>query len=299
MDLKQLEYIVEIAKEKNITHAAEKLFISQSALNQQLLKLEKELGAQLFHRSRTDWHLTEVGEIYVENAKRILDIQKDTYNKIYDCIESHKRKLTIGLTAGRGIELFTSIFKEFQELHPNVIVEPIEMSVYNQQEKIDKNELDIGFMTLSTSQRTKDNYIVLYSEEMVLITSKKHPLVKTHNPKEPVDLNTLKKEPFVFMNKKSTNRDVIDQIFKDAGFEPNILFETTYTSSIVRAVEYDLCCAVVPQYYTKQENSDLAHFRIKGFPSWDVAVSYKKGSYLSKPAKTFIELARKFWENKK
>ena len=54
MDLKQLEYIVEIAKEKNITHAAEKLFISQSALNQQLLKLEKELGTQLFHRSRTD-----------------------------------------------------------------------------------------------------------------------------------------------------------------------------------------------------------------------------------------------------
>ena len=70
MDLKQLEYIVEIAKEKNITHAAEKLFISQSALNQQLLKLEKELGAQLFHRSRTDWHLTEVGEIYIENAKK-------------------------------------------------------------------------------------------------------------------------------------------------------------------------------------------------------------------------------------
>jgi DNA-binding transcriptional LysR family regulator len=51
MDLKQLEYIIKIAEENNITRAAEKLFITQSALNQQLLKLEKELGTQLFYRS--------------------------------------------------------------------------------------------------------------------------------------------------------------------------------------------------------------------------------------------------------
>ena len=298
MDLKQLEYIVEIAKEKNITHAAEKLFISQSALNQQLLKLEKELGAQLFHRSRTDWHLTEVGEIYIENAKKILEIQKNTYNQIYDCIEHHKRKLTIGLTAGRGIELFTSIFSDFQKLYPNVIVEPVEMSVYEQQKKMEKGELDLGFMTLSKNQRTKDNYIVLYSEEMVLITSKKHPFVNSKAAKEPVDLLNFKDEPFVFMNKKSTNRDVIDEIFKDAGFEPRILFETTYTSSIVRAVEFNLSCAVVPYYYVKSENKNISYFRIKGFPSWDVSISYKKDSYLSKPAQAFIELAKKYCSKK-
>ena len=50
MDLKQLEYIVEIAKEKNITKAAKKLYITQSALNQTLLKLEKEIGEPLFER---------------------------------------------------------------------------------------------------------------------------------------------------------------------------------------------------------------------------------------------------------
>lgn len=48
MDLRQIQYIVAIAEENNITRAAEKLYITQSALNQQLLKLEKELGVQLF-----------------------------------------------------------------------------------------------------------------------------------------------------------------------------------------------------------------------------------------------------------
>ena len=69
MDTKQIEYILKIAEENNITKAAEKLFITQSALNQQLLKLEKELGTPLFHRSRTNWRLTEAGEIYIEGAK--------------------------------------------------------------------------------------------------------------------------------------------------------------------------------------------------------------------------------------
>ena len=53
MDLKQIEYIVKIDDEHSITRAAEKLFVTQSALNQQLLRLEKELGAPLFHRDRT------------------------------------------------------------------------------------------------------------------------------------------------------------------------------------------------------------------------------------------------------
>ena len=58
MDLRQLEHILKIAEEKNITKAAEKLYISQPALNQQLLNLEKELGTQLFQRKRGDWRVT-------------------------------------------------------------------------------------------------------------------------------------------------------------------------------------------------------------------------------------------------
>ena len=52
MNLRQIENILTIAEEKNITKAAEKLYISQPALNQQLLNLEKELGTPLFQRKR-------------------------------------------------------------------------------------------------------------------------------------------------------------------------------------------------------------------------------------------------------
>ena len=81
MDTKQIEYILKIAEENNITHAAEKLHLTQPALNQQLLRLERELGIPLFHRSRTDWRPTRAGEIYLENARKMLQIKQETYKQ--------------------------------------------------------------------------------------------------------------------------------------------------------------------------------------------------------------------------
>lgn len=76
MDLKLLQYIVAISEHKSISKAAETMFISQSGLNQQLIRLERELGLQLFDRDKHHLQLTQAGKIYVENAKSILQLQK-------------------------------------------------------------------------------------------------------------------------------------------------------------------------------------------------------------------------------
>lgn len=76
MDTRLIEHIIKIAEEKSITKAAEKLYLTQSALNQQLLKLEHELGTELFKRNKADWSPTKAGEIYLEGGKEILRIKK-------------------------------------------------------------------------------------------------------------------------------------------------------------------------------------------------------------------------------
>ena len=164
MDTKQIEYILKIAEENNITKAAEKLFITQSALNQQLLKLEKELGTPLFHRSRTNWRLTEAGEIYIEGAKAALQIKNTTYNRIYDVVSARKGHLTIGLTPGRGLRMFTSIYPELHRSFPNLDVRPIEMRVRAQQDAIAKGDIDVGLMTLTQKDQTSDTYYPLKQE---------------------------------------------------------------------------------------------------------------------------------------
>lgn len=118
MDLKQLEYIVKIADENSITRAAERLYISQSGLNQQLLKLESELGIQLFHRSKNDLRLTEAGKVYVKYARQILMLKQEAYDILNDMADNKVGRLSVGLTPERGISMLMSIYPKFYQQFP-------------------------------------------------------------------------------------------------------------------------------------------------------------------------------------
>lgn len=271
MDTKQLEYILKIAEENNITRAAEKLFITQSALNQQLLKLEKELGTPLFHRSRTDWRLTEAGQVYVDGAREVMKIKKRIYSHIYDLSDARQGCLTLGLTPGRGLQVFTAVYPRLHQEFPNLEVRPIEMRVRDQQTAIANDSIDVGFMTLQEADRTNDSYLTLGSEELVVIISARHPLAAhAAAPGAPlaiIDMEQLRYEPFVMMDSTSTLRMVCDRIFAAAGFTPRVLFETNNTGSIATMVESTLCCGIIPWYYARRHSERVAYFALASHPS--------------------------------
>lgn len=299
MDLKQLEYMVQIAEEKNITKAAEKLFITQSALNQQLLKLEKDLGATLFYRSRTNWHLTEVGEIYISTAKEILGLKKETYNRISDLINMKNTHLSIGLTPERGISMFASVYPEFHKLHPHVIVEPIELSVREQEVMINRRELDVGFLTLSYDMQKSDNiYISILKEDIIVAIPSSHPLAKKGSIDSyllnDIDLEMLKEDNFVLISKGSTIREAINPIFKEAGFSPKLLFETRSCQTLINMVMKNLCCTILPRHYAINSKY-VVYFSLPQKPQLRVVAMHKKGVYLSKATEDFIKLASNYW----
>ena len=74
MNTRQIEYILAIAEEKNMQRAAERLFVTQSTLSQTLIKLERELGCQLFVRNSREMTLTQAGQAYVNGGQKILGI---------------------------------------------------------------------------------------------------------------------------------------------------------------------------------------------------------------------------------
>ena len=302
MDLKKIEYIVKIDDEHSITRAAEKLFVTQSALNQQLLRLEKELGAPLFHRSKVDMRPTEIGQVYLDNAREILRIKQRTYNLINDMTDAKKGRLSIGFTPGRGSEMFTHVYPSFHQAYPNVIVEPHELSVHRQQQMISQGNLDIGFQTLSERQRTDSEYIKLGEEEIFLLVPSIHPaaeqLAATQTASAPfpiANLTLFQYEPFVLMYKESTIRAITDEIFRKSGFTPNVLFETASNNTVLSMIEANLCCGVVPEYYVRRLPKGISCFAFPTHPSWDIAANYRKNGYLSEAAKYFIELVRNFW----
>jgi len=304
MDLKQLEYIVKIAEEKNITHAADKLYLTQSALNQQLLKLEKDLGTQLFHRSRTDWKPTEAGEVYIQTAKEMLSMKQEAYNRIYDLSNIQKGKLSIGFTPNRGIAMFSDVYPKFHRTHYGILIEPMELSVQTQQFMISSGQLDIGFMTLQEKNRKPShNYVELAKEEIFLAVPRRHPVCAyaagKNKPFTMLDTEItelIKEEPFVLIHGASTLRELIDNAFVNAGFRPHILFETSNTNAIVTMIRSEMCCGILPAFYVQPDQDEICYFSLPSRPSWDIVASYKKSSYISKAAKDFISLAANYWK---
>ena len=303
MDTKQIEYMLMIAEENNITRAAQKLFITQPPLNLQLLRLEKELGTQLFHRSRTDWRPTEAGEIYLENARKMLQIKRDTYRRIGDMVEDKKGQLSVGFTPGRGSSMFSVVYPRFHREYPEITVSPRELSVHTQQKLIASGELDIGFMTLCDSQRTSDTYIPIAREEIFLVLPGDHPLSARSQemPKDgrypTLDIAAVQSEPFVLMYRESTIRQMVDSLFEEAGFTPNVLFETSNTGTILTMIRSRLCCGLIPAYYLRDRPEGVACFRLPSRPTWEITASHRKNSYLTHSAARFVELAAEYWKS--
>lgn len=301
MDLKQIEYILKIAEEKNITHAAEKLFITQSALNQQLLKLEKELGCPLFYRSRTDWRPTPAGEIYLDAARQILILKKNAYDQIQDLTEYQKNTIRIGFTPGRGIDMFSQVYPKFHEHFPQTRIEPNELSVRQQQDLLLSGDLDLGFMTLLPEQeRTGLSYQTITEEELLLAVPSRLAsilsLPDSSSGSLPVcDLTILKEEPFVLIQKKSTARDLVDSLFETAGFAPQILFETANNQTILSMIRAEICCGILPAYYVDHTRRDVTYYRLPSHPVWNITAACRKDAYITKAAKEFISLAADYF----
>lgn len=278
MDTRQIEYILKIAEENNITRAAEKLHLTQPALNQQLLRLERELDLQLFHRSRTDWRPTQAGEIYLKNARKMLQIKQETYKQLGDLAARQKGTLSLAFTPGRGTNMFSYVYPLFHQKYPDILVEPSELSVRKQQTLIARGELDLGFQTLCDEHRTDDEYILLATEEIFLVVPDGHPVCESRPaPRRKkntgrlhfseLNLRELQYEPFVLMYKESTIRQLIDELFSQAGFVPNVLFETASNATILTMIRGRLCCGLIPAHYLQKPDKSLACFSLTSHPT--------------------------------
>ena len=297
MDLKQLEYIVEIAEEKNITKAAKKLYITQSALNQTLLKLEKEIGEPLFERSKLNLYLTEIGKIYIEQAKKILEIKKETYEKIDEIKGNYNSTIRIGLTPERGMLMFLSIYPIFHEIYPNIKIEALELSVEEQHKMIEERKLDIAFVNVAENQKTKNIYQVIRKEKLVLaIPDKIFKNLKSKNIKN--IFNKIIKEDFVMLPQNTTIRGVIDEYFKKFELFPKILFESKNSSLLIKMVESQLVCTIVSEIHAI-ESDNIKYILLEDFSHLDYSVMFKKDKFLSTPIKRFIKLAKEYWTLRK
>ena len=120
MDIKQMRYIVEIARTLNFTKAAETLYITQPALSQQVSVIEAELGFRVFERTTRSVRLTEDGEVFASRARRVL-LEWDELEALASRLaERRRRELNIGMFMQSDYSRFPALLAEFAALHPDI-----------------------------------------------------------------------------------------------------------------------------------------------------------------------------------
>jgi len=299
MDTRIMEYIIAIADEQNITKAACKVFLTQSALNQQLLKLEHDLGTPLFERTQRNMILTYAGKIYVENAKKILSIKDDTYKLINDVSNNEKGVISLAFTPERGALMFTSIYPVFHAEYPGFTFNLHE----GRAREMDKMLLD-GTVRLANSalfgETNPDLETIPFgTEKMALGLPANHPLAclagdESWKTLPYIDLKLLKDTDFVLNSSDTRLREMTNIAFKKAGFTPKVLFESSNTRTILNTVRNQMSAGFFPKYYAKP-GYPVAYFSFGEEYCWKLGITYRKGSYLSKPEKRLIDLMRQYY----
>ena len=304
MNLKEIEYIVTIADEQKLSRAGQNLFVTPSALTQHVSNMEQQIGLPLFYRSRSGWTPTEAGLVYLQSAREILQIRRETDRKLQDLADARKGSLTIGVTSEHGTSTFTHIYPDFHKRYPEVTINIYESNVRSQQQMLASGELDLGILTLSEQQQTEDIYIPLAKEELLFAIPDIHPACSTatHSDRSrypELDPVHVRHEPFAMMYKQSTMYEVISRTFQEYDFHPDTLFYAQRSATALEMVSAGICCSVVPAFFAIGAHpthfEHVAFFSFPSHPSLTINASYKKGSYLTDAAQYFIKLAREYW----
>jgi DNA-binding transcriptional LysR family regulator len=227
MEFKQLKYFVGVAEALHFSNAAKKLYVSQSALSQQILLLENEIGTALFEREKREKQrkvaLTEAGTVFLIEAKKILQMS-DKAIETARRIGLHQEMIRFGIfktALKQRLELITLFTKTF----PDIDLKIVELSTYGEvQNALVEGQIDIGFTFLPV--KNKDLVSKIYQKgTLSIILPHTHPCVK----KPFLTLEDLQNEKWIEID-KSTN-PVLDQIelaCQAAGFNR--------TSAIVQVV---------------------------------------------------------------
>ncbi|MCI8609322.1 MAG: LysR family transcriptional regulator [Firmicutes bacterium] len=188
MEIRVLRYFLEIAREGNMTHAAQRLHVSQPTLSRQMKDLEHELGKKLFRRSNTSIHLTDEGMLLRKRAEDILEMVDKTTDefKALDAIIGGDVK--IGCAESYLIGHLARIIKDFRKTYPGLRFHLTSGNTEQVSERLDRGLLDLAVI-VEPPNLSKYNYIEMPGvDTWGLVMLKTHPLAK----KETITIDDLK-----------------------------------------------------------------------------------------------------------
>ena len=249
MDIKNPEYILEIARQQSVTHAAEKLFVTQSTLSQYLLKLENELGTPLFSREKSGLVPTEAGHVYLHAARAVVQIQ----NAAEASIAALKKEgfLCVGVSFW-GLTLLTGLLPAFKSRFPDITLRIFVDDYAHLKVMMQAGRIDLAVISITEEDdRPAQGSIDLRREELVVALPREAAYCLEHPDAEfipekqlPQALDTL---DFIALDEGASIRRIEDALFRRLMYRPHVICEVEREDSATRMVDAGVGAAILSQ----------------------------------------------------
>jgi molybdate transport repressor ModE-like protein len=258
LDLKRLRVLAEVARQGSFSAAAETLYLSQSAVSQQVATLEKEVGMPLLERTRSGPKLNDAGRVLVTHAEAALARLEEAEHELKAIAGLEGGELRIASFPSASATLLTEALAEFGSRHPSVRLTVTEAEPEQSLPKLRAAEVDLAMVfdypMLPAQPDERDiERALLLTESMYLALPKDHPLAKANT----VRLADLAEEAWLCGVCPSSCGDVVKQVCRKAGFDPGIGFESDEYQVLQAYVAAGLGFTLLPDLALPTLRSDL------------------------------------------
>jgi len=256
MELYQLTYFLEVARQKNFTRAAERLNLAQPALSQQMKNLEAELGTPLFVRGRRETLLTAAGQALLPRAEALLSQAEAAKQTVAEVANLRGGRLMIATIPSVSACWLPPVIRQFRRAHPKVELVLMEESSGGVGELVESGRAELGLLQLPVNGEMFD-VRELAREPFVLLVATTHPAARQKS----ICLASLASESFIFY--KGRARDTALSACREAGFEPRVACESGELETVRALVGAGLGLAIVPELAARaaQKGLTVVHLR--------------------------------------
>jgi DNA-binding transcriptional LysR family regulator len=247
MDIRQLQYLVALAREKHFTRAAKECGVTQPTLSGRIRQLEQELGVPIVERGQRFHGLTPEGERVLTWANAILDNWESLLREIaglrstFGTMSGH---LSIGVIPS-ALPMAALITKSIQARHPGIEMTILSQSSIDILRYLEDFSIDIGLTYLDNEPIEGMRAETIYMERYCLLVQSGHPLASAAS----VSWAEAGKEPLCLLTPDNQNRRIIDRAFRTAGCTPVPRLETNSVINLCANVRLTGLTSVIPEYF--------------------------------------------------
>jgi LysR family hydrogen peroxide-inducible transcriptional activator len=242
VEIHQLRYFRAVAEARSFTLAAKREHVSQPTLSHQILKLEDELGAELFRRTGKSVKLTELGEVFLPAAASVLRQLTEVKHQIRETAGVWGGRVRLGVIPTVAPFLLPNILAAFSKRNPLIEVRVIEEVSSVLLQFLRDGSIDLGIMPSPAS--TKGLLCTeLLSERLFAVVCDTHPLAQQKS----ITLVQLAETAFLFLKDGHCFRENVTAMFGRVKLQPRIVFESGCYLTILNMVKAGMGVSVVPE----------------------------------------------------